>query len=248
METEKKGKLAISLEKEQAMLKKIILCIMAVGIVSGAEYPMAQGKGLELGKYKSFAKYAPVPKTETEKKILDVLEDLHRNERRGMMNVPPEDGRLLRLLTEATGAKHVVEIGTSNGYSTIWVCLGLLSTGGKLTTFEIDHYRASLARKNFKRAGVDRMVTLVEGDAHKEVTKLKEPIDILFIDADKTGYLDYIDKLLPLVRPGGLILSHNMNYPSPGPNYIKAITTNPDLETIFLHMSGPGIGVTLKKY
>ncbi len=91
------------------------------------------------------------------------------------------------------------------------------------------------------------MVTLVEGDAHVEVVKLKEPIDLLFIDADKEGYLDYLNKLLPLVRPGGLIAAHNMNRPSPDPRYVEAITTNPDLETIFLNMHAAGMAVTLKK-
>lgn len=190
---------------------------------------------------------SPIPKTEEEKKILSVLEDMLQDQSRGMQSVPMEDGRLLRLLTETMGAKNVVEIGTSNGYSALWLCLGLRTTGGKLTTFEIDPYRASLARENFKRAGVDKLVTLVEGDAHKEVTRLKEPIDILFIDADKQGYLDYLNKLLPLVRPGGLIVAHNMRAQSPDPAYIKAITTNPSLETIFLNMHAAGIGVTLKK-
>jgi predicted O-methyltransferase YrrM len=78
-----------------------------------------------------------------------------------MMNVSEEDGRLLRLLVESLGAKHVVEIGTSNGYSGIWLCLALRTTGGKLTTYEIDAHRASLARENFKRAGVHEIVTLV---------------------------------------------------------------------------------------
>jgi predicted O-methyltransferase YrrM len=87
----------------------------------------------------------------------------------------------------------------------------------------------------------------VEGDAHREVLKLKGPVDLVFIDADKPGYIDYLNKLLPLVRPGGLILGHNMNSPAPDPAYVKAITTNPDLETLFLHMEGAGIGVTLKK-
>jgi len=168
-------------------------------------------------------------------------------QRGGFQNVPSDDGRLLRLLTEAVGTKHVVEIGTSNGYSTIWFCIALWKTDGKLITYEIDPYRASLARENIKQAGVDQIVTLVLGDAHKEVTRLKEPIDILFIDADKAGYLDYLNKLLSLVRPGGLVLSHNMNSPPPDPEFIRAITTNPDLETIFLHMYGSGIGVTLKK-
>lgn len=190
---------------------------------------------------------SPMPKTEAEKKILSVLEDMDKNQRRGMMNVPVEDARLLRLLTETVGAKHVVEIGTSNGYSGIWFCLALQKTSGKLTTFEIDARRASLARENFKRAGVDPMITLIEGDAHKEVTKLKDPIDILFLDADKEGYIDYLNKLLPLVRPGGLIVAHNMNTRQADANYVKAITTNADLETIFLHMHGAGVGVTLKK-
>jgi caffeoyl-CoA O-methyltransferase len=183
----------------------------------------------------------PVPVNEEEKKILDVLDDMRLHQSRGMMNVPEEDGRILRLLTEAVGAKNVVEIGTSNGYSGIWFCLALRTTGGKLTTHDIDEGRASLARENFKRAGVDNMVTLVMGDAHETVTKIKEPIDVLFIDADKEGYLDYLTKLLPLVRPGGLILSHNIDMV--GQDYIDAITKNPNLETV----QAQGVTVTLKK-
>ena len=190
----------------------------------------------------------PLAKTPTEKKILEVLDDMHRNQRRGMMNVSVEDGRLLRLLTETMGAKHVVEIGTSNGYSGIWICLALRNTGGKLTTYEIDARRAELARENFKRAKVGQMVTLIEGDAHDEVTKLSEPIDLLFLDADKKGYVDYLGKLLPRVRPGGLIVAHNMVRPEPDPAFLEAITANPDLETVFLGMQGAGIGVTLKKH
>ncbi len=183
-----------------------------------------------------------------EKRILNVLEEMLHDQYSAMLSVPPEDGRVLRLLTEATGARHVVEIGTSNGYASIWFCLALWTTGGKLTTFEIDARRASLARENFKRAGVDKLVTLIEGDAHKKVTALKEPIDIVFIDADKDGYLDYLNKLLPLVRPGGLILAHNTtDVALQMQDYLKAVTTNPELETIFLHEQTTGIGVTLKK-
>ena len=116
-----------------------------------------------------------------------------------------------------------------------------------MTTYEFDARRAALARENFKRAGVAQMVTLVEGDAHVEVMKLKEPIDLLFIDADKEGYLDYLTKLLPLVRAGGLVVAHNMRRPAPDPRYVKAITTNAELETIFVNMHAAGVGVTLKK-
>ena len=87
------------------------------------------------------------------------------------------------------------------------------------------------------------IITLVLGDAHEEVASLKEPIDILFLDADKQGYIDYLDKLLPLVRPGGLVIAHNITPRMADPKYVEAITTNPDLETI---VRG-GVGISLKK-
>ena len=183
----------------------------------------------------------PTAKDEAEQKILSVLSEMSKT--RGIA-VPDADGRLLRLLTEAVGAERIVEIGTYRGYSGIWLCLALRKTGGKLITYEINARTAAIARENFKRAGVDKMITLIEGDAHQEVTKLEGPIDVLFLDADKTGYIDYLNKLLPLVRPGGLILAHNV--PGTAPDYVEAVTTNPDLETVF-YKQGRGLGVTLKK-
>ncbi len=233
------------------MMKKMafgLIAVLAAGLVTVAA--MAQGAGSQQPPESETADLLhrpPLAKDRAEKKILDVLDDLDRNQRQGMMNVSVADGRLLRLLTESIGAKHVVEIGTSNGYSGIWLSLALRTTGGKLTTYELDPQRAELARQNFKRAGVEQIVTLVEGDAHQEVTKLKGPIDLLFLDADKKGYIDYLTKLLPLVRPGGLIVAHNMVYPAPDPRYIEAVTTSADLETAFLLMDGAGLGVTLKK-
>lgn len=230
------------------MAKKIMLVILAavfmLAIVESltAQPPGGRGFGGRRGGGSSvIQQQQPLGADEQEKKILSVLEDMDRSQSRGMMNVPQEDGRILRLLTESIGAKHVVEIGTSNGYSGIWFCLALRTMGGKLTTHDIDEGRASLARENFKRAGVDNMVTLVMGDAHETIKRIKEPIDVLFIDADKEGYLDYLTKMLPLVRPGGLILSHNIEMI--GQDYIDAITKNPNLETLQLQ----GVTVTLKK-
>ena len=191
----------------------------------------------------SFFNNKLMSKDDTEQKILSVLDEMDNNQRRGNMNVPVSDGRFLRLLTESLGAKTVVEVGTSNGYSGIWFSLALRKTGGKLITHEIDEGRANLAKQNFKKASVGNLITLVEGDAHEEVKKLKGPIDILFLDADKEGYVDYLNKLLPLVRPGGLILAHNINPGQADPRYIAAITTNPDLESLLIN----GMAVTIKK-
>src|SRR5712692_10370044 len=188
------------------------------------------------------AEYPPVAKTESEKRILATMSEAVKA-RELYANVPAVDGKMLRLLTEAVNAKEVVEIGTSTGISGLWFSMALEKTGGKLTTFELDPARAALARAHFKKAGVDALVTVVEGDAHQNITKLKGPVDVVFIDAEKEGYLDYLNKMLPLVRPGGLILAHNMNMT---PDYVKAVTTNPDLETVF-YMEGNQLGVTLKK-
>jgi caffeoyl-CoA O-methyltransferase len=235
------------------MLKKIMLVVLAAVLIlavvesltaqpgpRGRDFGGRRGRG-----FSAATQQPPVPINEQEKKILSILDDMDRNQSRGMMNVPMEDGRTLRLLTEAAGAKHVVEIGTSNGYSGIWFCLALRTTGGKLTTHDIDERRASLARENFKRAGVDGIVTLVMGDAHETVQNIKEPIDVLFLDADKEGYIDYLNKLLPLVRPGGLILAHNVNM-GQMPDFVRAITTDPNLDTVF-QGQGQGLSVTLKK-
>jgi predicted O-methyltransferase YrrM len=188
---------------------------------------------------------APLAQDADERRILDVLDDVHR--RQQYLSVPEEDGRLLRVLVESIGAKHAVELGTSTGYSGLWLLLALHKTGGRLTSYEVDHSRQQVARENFERAGVAKLATLIQGDAHVEILHLKEPIDLLFIDADKEGYLDYLQKLAPRVRPGGLIAAHNMAFPVPDPRYVQAVTTNPAYETVFLNMHDAGIGLTLKK-
>jgi len=184
----------------------------------------------------------PVAGSDQEKRILGVLEEAWKTGAT-YANVPHADGRMLRLLTEAGKAKHAVEIGTSTGLSGLWFCLALQKTGGRLTTFEYDPRRAAAAREHFRKAGVADLVTIVEGDAHQTITRLKEPIDILFLDADKEGYVDYLNRLLPLVRPAGLILAHNIDMV---PEYLRLVTTNPALETQ-LFREGGGMSITLKK-
>jgi predicted O-methyltransferase YrrM len=188
-----------------------------------------------------------VPRDAREKAVLAVLDEIDQNQRRGSMSVPASDGRLLRILTESMDAKHVVELGTSIGYSGIWFCLGLEATDGRLTTFEIDEARAAKARDNFKRAGVEDRITLVLGDAHEKVSEVAGPVDIVFLDADKDGYLDYLENLLPKLRPGGLVIAHNMNRRQADPRYLEAITADPELETLFVSAGASGIGLSMKK-
>jgi caffeoyl-CoA O-methyltransferase len=221
-------------------MKRILIAAGLMLVLAFAAFSQRGLRGGFRGGYSSGT--LPMANSEPEKKILAVLDDAQKA---GDMyqNVPVSDGRMLRLLTEAAGAKNVVELGTSTGLSGLWLCLALQKTGGKLTTFEYDAGRAAIARRHFKEAGVDQIVTIVEGDAHQTIVRLKEPIDVLFIDADKEGYADYLNKLLSLVRPGGLILAHNVGMAD---DYDRLVTTNPALETMF-YREGGGLGITLKK-
>ncbi len=200
----------------------------------------------------------PLAQDEAEKRILATLKEMIAGER--FRNVSPTDGRLLRMLAEAVGAKRVVEIGTSTGESAVWLALAVQSTGGHICTHEIDEERAKTAQENFQKAGVDELITLVLGNAHETVARYKDPddplfvdtekgesIDVLFLDADKDGYIDYMNKLMPLIRVGGLIIAHNMNTRMADPAFVKAVTENPQLETLILLKEGMGVGVTLKK-
>ncbi len=230
------------------MSKKVVLSFVAVALLASSVLVIAQERGRRAaGQGSSSFENTPLARSDAEKRILSVLEEMGNDPSQRYLSVSQSDGRLMRLLTEAVGAKRVIEVGTSTGYSGLWFSLALRSTGGKLITHEIDEGRAKTAQENFKKAGVDDLITVVVGDAHEAVTKYTEPVDIIFLDADKEGYIDYLNKLLPLVRPGGLILAHNMNRPTPDPRYIDAITKNPHLDTSFLLMDGSGLGVTLKK-
>jgi caffeoyl-CoA O-methyltransferase len=187
----------------------------------------------------------PVPKDDKEKKALTALNEMTKG--KWHLNITTREGRVMRQLIEAAGAKRIVEVGTSSGYSTIWLALGARATGGKVYTHEINPKMIELARANFKKAGVDDLITIIKGDAHETIKQHKDTIDLVFLDAEKKGYLDYLNQLLPLVRPGGLILGHDMHGRMPDPRYIKAITTNPKLDTSFLMMESFGFSMTTKK-
>jgi predicted O-methyltransferase YrrM len=126
------------------------------------------------------------------------------------LSVPRKDGQLLNLLAKALRAQSVLELGTSQGYSTIWISLALEETGGKLTTVELLADRTTLAKEHLAAAGLAHRVVFKQGDAHEIVPTLDGPFDFVFCDADKEGQADYFSKLHPKkLMPGGLIAVHN---------------------------------------
>ena len=222
----------------------IVMCLLAEVVSAQPARPDRGRPGFEFGGAPEFDK-SPIGKDDAEKRALAALNEMTKGQ--WHLNVTTREGRVLRQLTEAVGAKRVVEIGTSSGYSTIWLALGARASGGHVFSHEIDPQKVKLARANFEKAGVADVITVIEGDAHETIKQHEEPIDVLFLDAEKKGYVDYLQQLLPLVRPGGLILGHDMHGPMPDPKFIEAITTNPKLDTSFIMMESFGISMTTKK-
>src|SRR5207249_303307 len=101
------------------------------------------------------------------------------------LNVQRKDGQFLSLLIKATRAKNVIELGTSHGYSALWISSALQETGGKLTTIEILPERVQVAKKYLAESGLSDRVTFKEGDAHEIVPGLEEVFDFVFLNADK---------------------------------------------------------------
>ena len=146
----------------------------------------------------------------------DVLEAALRDSDEGglpAIQVAPTEGRLLQLLARAIGARSILEIGTLGGYSTIFLARGL-PQGGRLLSLELVPKHAEVATANVARAGLSDVVDIVVGPALESLERLAGegagPFDLVFIDADKTGYPDYLAASLPLSRPGTVIIADNV--------------------------------------
>lgn len=129
---------------------------------------------------------------------------------RRMLNITPDTGEFLELLIRATNSTRVLEIGTSNGYSTIWLANAVRATGGHVTTLEFFEYKVGLAKGNFKRAGLSALITLVHTDAGAFISQPGiAPFDLVFLDSERPEYLGWWPRLKTLVRAGGLLVVDN---------------------------------------
>jgi predicted O-methyltransferase YrrM len=139
-----------------------------------------------------------------------VLRDIAREgQDRDLPLVDAEVGALLRVLAMAVRATRILEIGTAIGYSGIWMA-GALPEGGMLLTMEVDDQRVREARDNFKRAGVSERVNVISGNARLLLAKVSGPFDLIFQDGDKLMYGPMLNRLVDLLRPGGLLVTDNV--------------------------------------
>jgi len=129
------------------------------------------------------------------------------------INVSPNEGKLLYLIARIARAQRILEIGTLGGYSTTWLARAL-PAGGRLVTLELNRRHADIARRNLDRAGVGDRVEIRVGRAVDTLQAMidadETPFDMIFIDADKQSYTDYLSLSLKLARPGSVILADNL--------------------------------------
>jgi predicted O-methyltransferase YrrM len=123
--------------------------------------------------------------------------------------IDAEVGALLRVLATAAGAIRILEIGTAIGYSGLWLA-GALPPHGMLITMEVDPGRARMARDNFVKGAVADRVNVIVGDARRMLAKVSGPFDLIFQDGDKRDYSPMLDRLVDLLRPGGLLITDNV--------------------------------------
>lgn len=176
---------------------------------------------------------------------LILAQDEMRKEGVPEIHISASEGKMLHVLTLLSRAERILEIGTLGGYSAIWMARAL-PENGKLISLELDPHHAKVARRNVERAGLSDKVEVRVGPALETLAKMadEDPFDLVFIDADKDGYVDYLARTAPLVREGGLILADNTlpdavlsaDRDAGAKRYNTAAAAHPDLVSILAPM------------
>ena len=164
-------------------------------------------------------------------------------------NISTNDGKVLYEIIVKNNYKRALEIGTSTGHSAIWIAWALSKTGGKLITIEINEWRYRKALQNFREAGLTDYIDARLADAHELVPGLKGSFDFIFIDADKSWYVDYLKFLLPKLRVGGCLTAHNvlnLRFLPGIKKFLDYLNSLPNLKTTIVHSSRSGISVSYK--
>jgi len=164
-----------------------------------------------------------------------------------MLNITPETGRLLWVLVHATRATRILEVGTSNGFSTLWLADAAQSTGGRVTTLEVDPAKIALALTNLGRTGLDEVVDIIAGRAADTLVTLPGPFDLVFLDADRPSYLTYLELVVPRLRSGGLLVADNVtSHAHELQEFLARVKSHPALFAVTVPI-GNGEEIALKR-
>jgi predicted O-methyltransferase YrrM len=173
-------------------------------------------------------------------------DDAQTDRAKKMLNITPDTGRLLWILVLGAGAKRILEIGTSNAVSTIWLADAVRRTGGSVVTLERSASKLELARKNLADAGVAGYVEIKEGEALASLRTLAGPFDLVFLDADRPQYLAYLEEVVPKIKKGGLLVTDNVvSHAKELEAFLSRVKSHPQLFSVTLPV-GKGEELTYK--
>jgi predicted O-methyltransferase YrrM len=195
-------------------------------------------------------------------KVLSVISRLNmqsNRERSGRVKVAPDQemlaitadtGIFFSVLLKAIKARRILEVGTSAGFSTLWFADAMgKNHSTRIITIEMNPQKVERALKNFKEAGVDKIIEIKQGIALDLLRKLKGKFDFVFLDADKENIIRYFDIVLPMVRIGGIIAADNMLYPDhfrPAMRkYARHVHSKPNIQSVTVPI-GMGEEITIK--
>lgn len=166
----------------------------------------------------------------------ELLEELEKTQH-DFWNVSRASANFLNMLIKISGAKNVIEIGTSNGYSGIWIAKALKETGGHLTSIEYYEKRIVLALENFRKCEVDDIITIKQGSACEILEELESIYDFAFIDANKGEYIKYFDIINPKLKKGGIIAADNItSHPDKVAPFVEKIKSDPSYQVEILDL------------
>jgi len=166
------------------------------------------------------------------------------------LNTTTGDAMMLRILVESSRAKRGVEVGSANGFGAVNMGIAFERTGGHLYTLEIDPKMAKECRENITKAGLDKTVTCIEGDALKTLAELEGEFDFAFIDARKQDYLKYLQLIEPRLKPGAVIIGDNVvRSAREMKDFLDYIQQSPNYDTVIIRASmekGDGMSISYK--
>lgn len=178
-------------------------------------------------------------------------QEVDRSEK--MLSITRNIGLFYNILLRSNGAKKILEIGTSVGYSTIWFAEAIRENNGSIISLEQDPKKIERAHKNLEDVGLSQYVEILQGDALDTLTKISkesmEKFDFIFIDADKERYIQYFDASLPLLKKGGIIGADNIVYPERFNEmiqvYLNHVKNTPNVRTVTIPIDN-GEEITMK--
>lgn len=177
----------------------------------------------------------------------EVLTDLEKTQKQ-FWNISRVTAEFLTILIKSINAKNVIEVGTSNGYSGIWIAKALQETGGHLTTIEFWDKRLDVAKENFVKCGVADTITTLKGSACELLEELPDDfiIDFAFIDANKSEYVKYYEIIDKHLKVGGILTCDNvLSHEAKCQPFIDAVNANPNYENVVLPLPA-GLSVARK--